>query len=132
MNKIDIDSLTLGQLKQISALVNGSASNASSVASALIGKYVIIRSRNEGINAGVLESADAQGCVLSSARRLWYHKPKDKALSWYEGVAISGPSVDTKMSGPVERKLIMEDYSATECSVLAAKLLQEAPTNAQS
>jgi hypothetical protein len=132
MNKIDIDSLTLGQFKQISALVKGSAPNASSVASALIGKYVIVRSRNEGINAGFLESADAQGCVLSNARRLWYHKPKDKGLSWYEGVAVSGTSSDTKMSAPVERKLIMEDYSATVCSSVAEKSIQEAPSNAQS
>ena len=39
-----------------------------------IGKYVIVRTRNEGINAGYLKKADETGCVLQDARRIYYHE----------------------------------------------------------
>lgn len=84
------------------------------VASVMIGKPVIVRSRNEGINVGIVELADDTGVVLRDARRLYYHKPLDKNLSWYEGVAMSGISSDSKVSGTVDRKVIIEDYSMTE------------------
>jgi len=84
------------------------------VASVMIGKAVIVRSRNEGINVGIVELADDTGVVLKNARRLYYHKPLDKSLSWYEGVAESGISSDSKVSGTVSRKVIVEDYSMTE------------------
>jgi hypothetical protein len=84
------------------------------VASVMIGKYVIVRSRNEGINVGEVELADDTGIVLKNARRLYYHRPKDKSLSWYEGVAQSGISDDSRVSGTIGRKVIIEDYSMTE------------------
>lgn len=84
------------------------------VASIMIGKAVIVRSRNEGINAGIVELADDTGVVLKNARRLYYHRPKDASLSWYEGVAQSGISDNSKVSGTVDRKVIIEDYSMTQ------------------
>lgn len=86
------------------------------VASLMIGKYVIVRSRNEGINIGEVELADNTGIILKNSRRLYYHRPKDTSLSWYEGVAMSGISDDSKVSGTVNKKVIIEDYSMTECS----------------
>ena len=84
------------------------------VATIMIGKPVIVRSRNEGINVGIVELADDTGVVLKNARRLYYHRPKDKSLSWYEGVAMSGISNDSRVSGTVDRKVIIEEYSMTE------------------
>jgi hypothetical protein len=84
------------------------------IASVMIGKAVIVRSRNEGINVGIVELADETGVVLKNSRRLYYHRPKDKSLSWYEGVAQSGISEDSRVSGTVDRKVIIEDYSMTE------------------
>lgn len=85
-----------------------------SVATIMIGKPVIVRSSNEGVNAGIVELADETGVVLKNSRRLYYHRPKDKSLSWYEGVAESGISSNSKVSGTVERKVIIEKYSMTE------------------
>lgn len=84
------------------------------IASTMIGKYVIVRSRNEGINVGQVELADETGVILINARRLYYHRPKDTSLSWYEGVAMSGISDNSKVSGTVIKKIIIEDYSMTE------------------
>jgi hypothetical protein len=91
----------------------------------LIGKNVIVRSRNEGINCGTVSEADRNGIRLKNCRRLWYHKPSDSNLAWYEGVAISGLSNDSKVSPTVEEKTIVEDYSTTFVSEAAYKSIME-------
>ena len=91
----------------------------------MIGKNVIVRSRNEGINAGKVLLADETGIVLENARRIWYHKPKDSRVAWYEGVAISGLHEDSKVSCSVPKKAIIEDYSITECNNEAFKSIME-------
>lgn len=119
---MNLDELTLGDIKQISALFNlGSAtlSRDKNITSSAIGKYVIVRSRNEGINAGYLEDADETGCVLKDAQRIWYHKPADASVAWYEGVANTGLSDQSKISCKVHKKIIIEDYSVTECTEIA-------------
>lgn len=95
------------------------------IPSRMIGKKVIVRSRNEGINAGIVVLADNSGIELKNCRRIWYHKPADSSLAWYEGVAMSGLSSDSKVSGTVPVKLIIEDYSITECSDVAYKSIME-------
>jgi hypothetical protein len=101
------------------------------IASRMIGKKVIVRSANEGINAGIVVVADETGVELTSCRRLWYHKPLDSNLAWYEGVAVSGISSDSKVSGTVNRKVIIEKYSMTECSDEAFEIIMSC-TNVKS
>lgn len=95
------------------------------LANRMIGENVIVRSRNEGINVGTVVYADETGVELKNCRRLWYHKPKNKELSWYEGVAVSGISEDSKVSVTVLRKVIIEDYSMTLCTNEAFKSIME-------
>ena len=101
------------------------------VATRMIGKKVIVRSSNEGINCGVVVVADNTGVELTECRRIWYHKPKEKSLSWYEGVAVSGISDDSKVSGTVHKKVIIEDYSMTECTNEAFDSIIKLVPNAQ-
>ena len=86
------------------------------IASTAIGKKAIVRSRNEGINIGIVILADETGVLLKNCRRIWYHKPKDSNLAWYEGVAKSGLSEDSKVSGTISEKYIIEQYSLTICN----------------
>ncbi len=102
-----------------------------SIFKGLKGKYVIVRSRNEGINAGFVKKADDTGIVLKKARRLYYHKPLDTNMSWYEGVATVGISSDSKVSNAVDEKIIVEDYSITVCTKAAKESIQNAKTNPQ-
>ena len=95
------------------------------ITSSAIGKYVIVRSRNEGINAGFVKLADETGIVLGQARRIWYHKPADSKTAWYEGVAKSGLDPSSKISCAVDEKYIIEDYSITICSEEAEKSITE-------
>ena len=116
-------------LKLVSMLIDGSDNGnlvqedikPISMLDSMIGKYVIVRSRNEGINAGIVKALDNTGIILSEARRIWYHKPKNKKMSWYEGVAESGLSSDSKVSTAVSEKAIIEDYSITVCSGVGKK-----------
>lgn len=87
-----------------------------SIASRMIGKPVIVRSSNEGINIGIVVLADETGVELKDCRRLYYHRPADKSLSWYEGVAMTGISNTSKVSGTVKTKVIIEKYSMTLCT----------------
>jgi hypothetical protein len=103
----------------------------SSLAGCMVGKEVLIRSRNEGINCGVVEAADETGVILKNARRLWYHKP-DGSDSWYEGVSKLGITVDSKVSCTVIRKVIIEDYSITECTKTAYNSIMDKKPYAQS
>lgn len=96
----------------------------------LIGQYVIIRTRNEGLNCGFLESADETGCVLTKARRIYKSISKDKTLSWYEGVSVSGLcEKDGIISGIVDKKIIIEDYSITTVSLVAQSNLENFISN---
>lgn len=129
---ININDLTLGQLKELNSLLGHSSSNSQSdLYSDFIGDYVICRSRGEGVNAGYVVKADDTGVILKDARRLYYHAPKDTKMSWCEGVAKSGLSESSKV-GTTSEKLIVEDYSLTLCTEEARQSIQSAPDHEQS
>ena len=127
-----LDDLTIGEAKQLAALFGGnSTTTESNLYGRYVGKYVICRSRNEGVNAGKVIALDNTGVILEDARRLYYHKPANKDVSWYEGVALEGLSKDSKVGAAVE-KIIAEDYSLTICTKGAEKSIRGAKDNAQS
>ena len=123
---IKIDDVTYIREDSIQAPVESST-----LLESCVGQKVIVRSRNEGINAGVVEAADETGIILKDSRRLWYHKPAQKEVSWYEGVAVSGVDSASKVSCTVPRKVIVEDYSITYCTDDAFDSIMEATPHAQ-
>lgn len=126
--------MNLDDLIKLASLLDGgnkTKAESSPLGSQFVGQYVIVRSRNEGINAGKVLELDDTGVILEDARRLYYHKPANKELSWYEGVALEGLSKDSKVGAEVT-KLIVEDYSITVCTKEAEKSIRGAKTNAQS
>ena len=129
---MSLDELTIGEAKQLAAMFGENQIAQIGVAQSMVGKYVIVRSRNEGINAGYVQMADHTGVVLKRARRLWHHKPAIKTESWYEGVANHGLSKDSRVSAAVERKVIVEDYSMTICTDEARQSIEAAVAHAQS
>ncbi len=125
---MDLDKMTIGDAKQLANLFGGA--KASNLYDSYIGKYVICRSRNEGINSGKVIALDSTGVVLEDARRLYYHKPVNKNVSWYEGIAKTGISNDSKVGTAIE-KIIVEDYSLTVCTDKAEKSIRGAKDNEQ-
>ena len=129
---MNINDLTIGQLKDLQSLLMPQSQIAKpNLLDRYIGKYVICRSRNEGVNAGKVIALDETGVILEDARRLYYHKPINKDVSWYEGVAKTGLDEDSKVGTPVE-KVIIEDYSLTVCTSEAEKSIRGVKDNAQS
>lgn len=128
---MNINDLTVGQVKELMSLVATSATTKPTIYQRYIGKYVIVRSRVEGINAGYVVEADETGVVLKQARRLWHHRPANKSMTWYEGVAVSGLSEDCKVSVETEEKAIIEEYSMTLCSDVAIESIREYKSYAQ-
>jgi len=115
----------------ITTIGESQASDPSNMRAPWIGKYVICRSLNEGVNAGKVLALDDTGVIIEDARRLHFHHPDDRSLSWYEGVAASGLGSDSRVSSP-QLKLITEDYSLTLCSEQAEQSIRNYPTNQQS
>lgn len=128
---MNIDEMKFGDIKRIAEMFNGKTNTESSgLANDFVGKYVICRTRNEGINFGKVDRLDNTGVILSECRRIYYHKPKDKSVSWYEGVALSGLSNDSKISNETT-KVIIEDYSLTICSEVAIESIKSKVSNEQ-
>jgi len=94
-----------------------------------IGKKVLVRSINEGINAGIVVLADSTGVELKNVRRLYYYRPANRHDSWYEGVSESGLHPDSKVSNTKDSKLIVEDYSLTKCTDKAFTSIMEKEPN---
>lgn len=80
------------------------------------GKFVLVRSRNEMVNAGIVVLMDESGIVLKNAIRLWFYRPADQSVSWYEGVANVGLHPDSKVAPAVAMKVIVEDYAVVLCT----------------
>lgn len=83
----------------------------------MTGKYVIVRCRDAGVHAGVLESHDGRECVLGESRRLWYWKAA-KGQKYLSGVAVAGLHKDSKVGVPV-RVHLTEDCEIIQCSTEA-------------
>jgi hypothetical protein len=104
---MNIDDLTLGQLKTIAAMFT--SEKTSTLESPMIGKYVLIRCYSAGVHAGELVSQVGDVVVLKNSRRLWsWGSPGGVALS---GVAqlglVDNKKVDTlnpliQLTGAIE------------------------------
>lgn len=72
---MNIDELTLGQIKQLKSIACGIESNPSisneSSAHPFIGKDVIIRSYASGVHFGKLKYCVGKDIILENARRIW-------------------------------------------------------------
>lgn len=81
---MNINDLTLGQLKEIAAMMNAQIPQPTqNQRHPFIGKYVIARCYSAGVHAGEVVSVDGENVILKDSRRLWSWKAKD-------GVALSG------------------------------------------
>lgn len=96
---MDINELTLGQIKEIQALAfTGSAQK---LESGLIGKKVIIRTYSAGVHYGEIAEKEGNEVILKNARRLWYWKTQNNGISLSE-IANHGVHKDSKVCEVVE------------------------------
>lgn len=79
---MNIDDLTLGQIREIQALPFGAVA-AQSSRHPMVGCYVIARCYAAGVHAGTVLEVDGENVILKDSRRLWSWKAQ-------EGIALSG------------------------------------------
>lgn len=82
---MNIDDLTLGQIKQIQSLFFpvGQTQQQQEESDPFVGKYVICRCHSAGVHAGELISQKGDVVSLKNSRRLWQWIAAD-------GIALSG------------------------------------------
>jgi hypothetical protein len=92
----------------------------------MVGKYVIVRCRDAGVHAGVLEAHQGRECILAEARRLWRWRAEGGGVSLSE-VAVYGIAEDSKITVPVPRIHLTENCeiiltsAEAEASIRGAK-----------
>ena len=91
---MNIEELTLKQIREIAALVNGTVQRpaTSTAPHPFVGKYVIARCYSAGVHAGFVKHVDGEQAILADSRRLWSWKAKD-------GIALSGVAQTGIQSG---------------------------------
>lgn len=119
----NINDLTIGEAKALAAMFQREAP--APINNGMIGKYVIVRCREAGVHAGILEAHNGRECVLNESRRLWYWKPLNGA-TFLSGVATEGLHADSKVGAPIRVHLtenceIIECSADAEASIRAAK-----------
>lgn len=125
---MNIDEITLGQIKQLQSLFNSTAQLKTEIPSPFNGRYCIARTRNAGVIFGKVIASGDRYLHMTEARRLWRIISEDKTKSWYEGAAESGLDISSKVSSETER-FINEDYELTICSDVAIKSIKGFKTN---
>ena len=90
----------------------------------MIGTYVIIRCRDAGVHAGILESYCGREVHLKESKRLWYFDcKKGHTLS---GVAIHGLTDDSKITGVIDKIILTDACEIIPCCADAERSIRNA------
>lgn len=127
---MNLDDLTLGQIKEIGALLGNvnttTASNVASKIHPMIGKKVIIRTYSAGVWFGKLLQKDEDEVILEDARRMYQWWCKESiSLS---AVAVYGINQEkSKICVPVDC-IWLKAIEILPCKDVAIKSIEEAIT----
>ena len=130
---MNIDDLTIGQIKEINCLLNlgnSSASIENKLQHPMIGKKVIIRTYSAGVWFGLLEQKEKNEVILKDARRMyqWFCK-ESISLS---AVAIYGINQDKSRICVAVPSIWLEAIEILPCSDESINSLEAAPIVKQS
>lgn len=122
---MNINDLTLGQLKEINALLGAGYNQKTKGLNCMIGKKVIIRTYSAGVWFGTLEQKDGNEVIIKNARRMW---------TWWakEGISLSSVSVNgikhekSKIAESVDA-VWLESIEIIPCSDIAVNSIESAP-----
>lgn len=110
---MNIDNFTIGELKQIAAIVNSQITQpvASTASHPFVGKYVIARCYSAGVHSGFVKHVDGEQVILVNSRRLWSWKAND-------GSALSGAAQTGVASGSKIDVINPEIYLTGVCELI--------------
>lgn len=110
MTSINLDELTLGQIREISGLCKNEKSK--NIYSDFIGKYVIARTYSAGVHVGFLEEIDETKAILKDSQRIW----KWEGAFTLSEIAKYGLSCNSKISESVEKILLTQAIEIIPCT----------------
>ena len=125
---MNIDNLTLGQIKQIQALLGNPttpSTQSQDGLNSMLGKKVIIRTYSAGVWFGELEQKAGNEVILKNARRMWRWWAK-------EGISLSACALygvrhdDSKIIEAV-KSVWLEAIEIILCTDTAIQSLESAP-----
>lgn len=87
--------------------------------SALIGKYVVVRTYSAGVHAGVLEARDGREVRLTDSRRIWTWAPANDESGALSGVAANGVGKGSKIGNAVSSIELTEAIEVIEATATA-------------
>lgn len=101
---MNIDELTVKEIKQIASLANGLCGSKETTTglNSMIGEKVIIRTYSAGVHFGTLLEKSGTEVILGNSRRLWYWKAK-KSIS-LSAVAVHGVTSESKITPAVDKQ----------------------------
>jgi len=123
---MNINDLTIGQAREIAALVGSAPPAAIATPSGLVGKKVIVRASSAGVHFGTLVSIDGDTVTLKDARRLWYWVVEGKKGISLSDAADHGLSSASKICAVVASHIILGAAEVMTTSEAAQKTIESA------
>ncbi len=121
---MNIDDLTLGQIKEIQNLV-GVKNNENQGLNRMIGSKVIIRTYSAGVWFGKLAEKSGNEVILEDARRMWIWWAKEGiSLS---SVAVNGINQEKSKIAEAVKSVWLEAIEIIPCTENAILLIENAP-----
>ena len=123
---MNIDELTIGQVKEVAALAGGiQGQNKETLTGGMIGEKVIISTYSAGVWFGTLAEKSGNEVILTDARRMW---------RWWaaESISLSGCALygirrgKSKIIAPVS-KVWLEAIEIIPCTDVAIQSIGGAP-----
>jgi hypothetical protein len=126
---MDINTLTIGEVKEIAAMVGCSKTTEAKAPTAglssMLGKKVIIRTNSAGVFFGTLSEKDGTEVILTDARRLWkWHAAKSISLS---GVAKYGLNGSGSKVAPALESIWLDVIEIIPCTSGAIASIESQP-----
>jgi hypothetical protein len=123
---MDINSLTIGQAREIAAMFGLLQQQPAMVQPAcpLVGQKVIVRAYRAGVHYGTLVSLDGECAVLSNARRLWFWQVADKKGISLSDVAEHGLSDESKVCAVVKTQVVIDACEIMTTTAIAQNSIE--------
>ena len=120
---MNVNDLTLGQIKQLQSMFNNNQT-ANQGLNSHIGEKVIVRTYSAGVWFGELIEKSGTEVILKDARRMWYWKA-NKSIS-LSGVAVYGISSESNICPRISRQWL-DAIEIISCTDVAIKSIEDAP-----
>lgn len=119
---MDIDSLTLGQIKQLQGLCGGVPTTEFEP---FLGQYVIVRTYSAGVFAGIIKQRIGKKILLENSRMLWRFNNANNGLALSETATYGINQANSKICCVVSSRLV-QDIEIIACTDVARKTIEGA------